>query len=45
MVYPKMKILSLITHPHVIQTHKTFVYLRNTNEGIFDEIRELSEPA
>ncbi len=23
------------------QTHKTFVYLRNTNEDIIDEIREL----
>ncbi len=26
------------------QTHKTFVHLRNTNEDIFDEIRELSDP-
>ncbi len=22
--------------PHVFQTHKTFVHLRNTNEGILD---------
>ncbi len=26
------------------QTHKTFVHLQNTNEDIFDEIRELSDP-
>ncbi len=33
-----MKILSF-------QIHKTFVHFRNTNEDIFDEIRELSDPA
>ncbi len=27
------------------QTRKTFVHLQNTNEDIFDEIRELSDPA
>ncbi len=27
------------------QTHKTSIHLRNTNEDIFDEIRELSDPA
>ncbi len=26
------------------QTCKTFVHLRNTNEDIFDEFRELSDP-
>ncbi len=26
------------------QICKTFVHLRNTNEDIFDEIRELSDP-
>ncbi len=40
-VYPKMKILTLMS----FQTRKTFVHLRNTNYGIFDEIRELSDPA
>ncbi len=30
-VQPKMKILSLITHPHVVPNRKTFVHLRNTN--------------
>ncbi len=34
-VHPKMKILSLIAQPHVVQTHKTFVHLQNTNEDIF----------
>ncbi len=33
--YKKKKILSLITHPHVVR-------LWNTNEQIFAEIRELS---
>ncbi len=27
------------------QTHKTFVHLQNTNEDIFGEIWELSDPA
>ncbi len=40
-----MKILSLITHPHVIPNRKTFVHLLNTNLDIFDEIQELSDPA
>ncbi len=26
------------------QTRKTFVYLQNANEDIFDEIQELSHP-
>ncbi len=26
------------------QTRKTFVHLRNTNEDIFDEFQELSDP-
>ncbi len=25
------------------QTRKTFVYLQNTNEDVFDEIREISD--
>ncbi len=29
-VHPKMKILSLITHPHVVPNRKTYVDLRNT---------------
>ncbi len=29
----------------LFQTHKTFVHLRNTNEDISDEVRELSVPA
>ncbi len=29
----------------LFQTRKTFVHLPNTNEDIFDEIRELSDPA
>ncbi len=37
-----MKILPIITHPHVFQTHKTFVHPQKTNEDMFDEIRELS---
>jgi len=28
----------------LLQTHKTFVHLRDTNEDIFKEIREVSEP-
>ncbi len=28
----------------LFQTRKTFVHLRHTNEDIFDEIRELSDP-
>jgi len=36
LVHPKMKIKSLITHPHAVPTRKTFVRLRNTNEDIFD---------
>ncbi len=28
----------------LFQTRKIFVYLQNTNEDIFDEIRELSDP-
>ncbi len=28
----------------LFQTRKTFVHLRNTNEDIFDEFRELSDP-
>ncbi len=41
-----MKILSLITHSHVIpnQTRKTFVHLRNTNYDIFDAFFEPSDP-
>jgi len=42
LVHPKMKILSLITHP--FQARKTFVLLQNINEDIFDEIWELSVP-
>jgi len=39
LVHPKMKILSLITHPHVVpKPSKTLVHLWNTNEDIFDEI-------
>ncbi len=30
-LHPKIKILSLIIHPHVVQTRKIFVHLRNTN--------------
>ncbi len=26
------------------QTRKTFVHLQNTNEDIFDEIQEISDP-
>ncbi len=29
----------------LFQTRKTFIHLRNTNEDIFDEIQELSDPA
>ncbi len=29
----------------LFQTRKTFVHHLNTNEEIFDEIRELSDPA
>ncbi len=28
----------------LLQTHKTFVHLQNTNEDVFDEIWELSDP-
>ncbi len=28
----------------LFQTCKTFVYLRNTNQDIFDEFRDLSDP-
>ncbi len=28
----------------LFQTRKTFVHLQNTNEDIFDEIQELSDP-
>jgi len=35
-VHPKMKTLSLITLPHVVQPCVTFVHLQNTNEDIFD---------
>ncbi len=38
-----MKILSLITHPHVIP-NPWDLHLRNTNEDIFDAFRELSDP-
>ncbi len=40
-----MKILSLITPlpPTSFQTRKTFINLRNTNEDIFDKIRELTD--
>ncbi len=44
LVHPKMKILSLITPLMLLQTHKTFVHLQNTNEDVFDEIWELSDP-
>ncbi len=40
-VHPKTKMLSGITQ----QTCKTFVHLWNTKKDIFDEIRELSDPA
>ncbi len=30
-VHPKMKILSFIIYPQVVQTRKSFVYLRNTS--------------
>ncbi len=43
-VLPQMKILSLLTLMS-FQTRKTFVHLQNTNEDIFDEIKELSDPA
>jgi len=45
-VHPKMKILSLITHHHVIpiQTHKTFVDLWHTNEDMFDKMGEIFVP-
>jgi len=37
LVHPKMKMLSVMTHPHVVRlSHKTFVHLRNKNEDIFD---------
>ncbi len=38
LVHPKMKIMSLITHPMSFQTRKTFVHLQNTNKDVFDEI-------
>jgi len=31
LVHPKMNILSVITHPHVVPTSKTFAHLWNTN--------------
>ncbi len=31
LVYPKMKIMSLFTHPDVVPTRKPFIYRRNTN--------------
>ncbi len=34
-----MKILSIITHPVLLQTRNNFVHLWNTNEDILDEIR------
>ncbi len=40
---PKNKILSLITR--VVPNRKTFIHLQNTNQDIFDEIQELSDPA
>ncbi len=39
-----IKILSLITLV-LFQTHKPFIHLRNTNQDIFDEIQEISDPA
>ncbi len=30
-VHPKMKMLSFIIYPQVVQTRKSFVYLRNTS--------------
>jgi len=38
LAHPKMKIKSLITHPHDVLSRKTFIQLRNTNEDIFDSI-------
>ncbi len=45
LIHPKIKIVSLITHPHVVPNRKTFVHLQNTNQDIFVEIQELSHPA
>jgi len=36
-VHPKITFLSLITHAHV-------VHLQTTNQDIFDDIQELSDP-
>ncbi len=40
-----MKICHKLLTLTSLQTCKTFVHLQNTNEGIFDEIQELSDPA
>jgi len=39
-----MKILSSFTHHQVITNRNTFVHLRNTNEDIFNQIREIYVP-
>jgi len=35
---PKMKILSLITHPRIKARPKTFGHFQNLNEDLFNEI-------
>ncbi len=40
-----MKIMSLITPSYVVPNQKIFAHLWSTNEDIFDEICELSDPA
>ncbi len=40
-----MKILSLITPPHVIPKLMTIVHPWDTNYDIFDALRELSDPS
>ncbi len=37
-VQQKMLILSLFSHPHVVQTCKILVHIQNTNVDIFYEI-------
>ncbi len=38
-----MEIVSLITYPHVVQTHKSFIRLWNTIEDILYETREVCD--
>ncbi len=46
LVQPKKKILSIITHPHVVRKPIRPWFIFRTQIKIFiDEIRELSEPA